>query len=236
MPRDLAKQRDCDASELSKTAFQSAVADPAFPCVGAKSALAKGGLQVQIARDITSAWDDLCIYAALSAFVGRLHERHSPFHSFAVVFSGSPDLDEAAFELALWERAQSLSDKDVWLGNAHDGGASACPEDPKFALSFAGEAFFLVGLHPRASRPARRFPNPTLIFNPHSQFDRLRQDGKYESMRRAILDRDVALAGSENPMLARFGEVSEARQYSGRDVGSDWCCPYRSKAELAHDS
>ena len=34
--------------------------------------------------------------------------------------------------------------------------------------------------------------------------------------------RDEALAGSRNPMLARHGRSSEARQYSGRAVDANW--------------
>ena len=43
----------------------------------------------------------------------------------------------------------------------------------------------------------------------------------------AILERDRTLAGDINPMLARHGESSEARQYSGRAVDDDWTCPFR---------
>jgi FPC/CPF motif-containing protein YcgG len=70
-------------------------------------------------------------------------------------------------------------------------------------------------------------PRPTLVFNLHDQFERLRLEGSYESMREKIIRRDVALAGGINPMLARFGEVSGARQYSGRLVDDDWRCPFR---------
>lgn len=94
-------------------------------------------------------------------------------------------------------------------------------------MSFGGEAFFVVGLHPGASRPARRFAQPALIFNLHDQFEQLRAEGRYETMREKILRRDEALAGSRNPMLARHGEISEARQYSGRAVDGAWACPFR---------
>jgi FPC/CPF motif-containing protein YcgG len=42
-----------------------------------------------------------------------------------------------------------------------------------------------------------------------------------------ILERDRKLAGDINPMLARHGESSEARQYSGRLVTDDWTCPFK---------
>ena len=84
-----------------------------------------------------------------------------------------------------------------------------------------------MGLHPRASRPARRFERPVLVFNLHDQFEQLREQRRYERMRAKIIDRDVALAGSPNPMLARHGTISEARQYSGRNVWEpDWACPF----------
>ena len=44
-------------------------------------------------------------------------------------------------------------------------------------FSLSGTAFFVVGLHPNASRPARQFSSPVLVFNLHAQFERLRADG-----------------------------------------------------------
>ena len=65
-----------------------------------------------------------------------------------------------------------------------------------------------------------------MVFNLHDQFERLRAEGKYETMREKILVRDEQLAGSRNPMLARHGDASEARQYSGRAVEADWTAPF----------
>ena len=147
-----------------------------------------------------------------------------------MVFEGPRQIDEETFERHMWARIQSLTDKDAWHGVEHDARVEASPESPHFSLSFGGEAFFVVGLHPGASRPARRFETPVMVFNLHAQFDRLRAEGAYEKLRGSILDRDLALAGSINPMLARFGEISEARQYSGRPVEADWVCPFHRKA------
>ena len=128
-------------------------------------------------------------------------------------------------------RVQSLHDKDVWRGQDYDPRVSPDPGNPHFSLSFGGEAFFIVGLHPHASRPARRFERPTLVFNLHDQFERLREAGKYEGLREKILVRDDRLAGSRNPMLARHGDVSEARQYSGRVVDEDWVPPFEYRGD-----
>ena len=206
--------------------FRDFIADRAFPCVGAKSALGRGGLEVMVARDITSSWDDVRISEALLDYAARFRRDPTPFQSFAVLFAGPATLDETGFEEALWARVQSLSDKDVWLGQPWDGRVSDDPDNPHFSLSFGGQAFFIVGLHPGASRPARRFETPVLVFNAHEQFEQLRQEGRYEQLRSKIIERDVAVAGSANPMLARFGDASEARQYSGRAVSDGWQCPF----------
>ena len=203
------------------------VESPSFPCVGAKSALGRGQMDILVARDLRSAWDDLRILPALATTVGKYRADRAIFRTMVVVFEGPDDLSEADFEQHLWARAQSLSDKDAWVGYRPDPTVSADPEDPHFSLSFAGEAFFVVGLHPNASRPARRFEAPAMVFNLHNQFEVLREQQRYEKLRSSILQRDLALAGSINPMLARHGETSEARQYSGRAVEADWKCPFR---------
>jgi FPC/CPF motif-containing protein YcgG len=188
-----------------------------------------------VARDIGSAWDDLRIYAGLLAFATTYRDDPKLFQSFVVVFEQPVSVSEDQFEAALWSRVQSLTDKDAWHGQDYDTRVSADPDSPHFSLSFGGEAFFVVGLHPTASRPARRFERPALVFNLHDQFERLRSENRYEPLRKSILERDVAMAGSLNPMLARHGEISEARQYSGRAVDEDWNCPFVVKPQVDFD-
>lgn len=200
-----------------------------FPCVGAKAALARSHIQFLVARDITSAWDDLRIYSALFSFAERYRLQRELFQSFVVLFRGPTHLSEARYEKYLWERLQSLTDKDGWHGQVHDSRVSADPVDPHFSLSFAKEAFFAVGLHPQSNRPARKFRCPTIVFNPHDQFEKLREAGVYGRLKEKIGKRDEALAGSRNPMLHTFGEGSEASQYSGRVVDRTWRCPYQRR-------
>ncbi|WNO52930.1 guanitoxin biosynthesis heme-dependent pre-guanitoxin N-hydroxylase GntA [Stakelama saccharophila] len=214
------------AQERLEAMLFAHVDDRAFPCVGAKAALARGTLEVLACNRIDSGWDDVRIHDALLGFAGAYKREPQMYRSFAVIFDGPDALDETAFEEALWDRVQSLSDKDVWRGQDYDDRVSADPTNPHFSLSFGGEAFFIVGLHPNASRPARRFDRPALVFNLHDQFERLRAENKYEGMREKILTRDEALAGSRNPMLARHGDLSEARQYSGRKVDENWRAPF----------
>lgn len=206
--------------------FRGMVAQTSFPCVGAKSALSKGQLHTIVARDIRSNWDDRRIYAGLMDIVSRYRADRKLFQSFAVLFKSPNHLSERQFEHYLWKRAESLSNKDNWLGKSYDHRVSSDPEDPHFSLSFGEEAFFIVGLHPNSSRLARRFQAPALVFNLHDQFEQLRDQNRYEKMRSTILQRDEAYSGSLNPMLARHGDTSEARQYSGREVEETWQCPF----------
>ncbi len=212
--------------EVHDRLLRDHIAEASFPCVGAKAAVAKGTLEVLSCDRIDSAWDDVRIHDGLLHFAAAYQEDPALFRSFAVVFREPETLDERSFERHMWDRIQSLSDKDVWRGQDYDNRVSPDPDSPHFSLSFGGEAFFVVGLHPAASRPARRFARPTMVFNLHDQFTMLREQGRYETMREKIMVRDEAIAGSRNPMLARHGEISEARQYSGREVDTAWRCPF----------
>ena len=216
-------------AEDAKERFADYIREKGFPCVGAKSALATGNLHIVEARDITSAWNDVAIHDALLKWAFAYRDDPEGLRSLAVVFEGPVDLSEDEFEKHLWERLQSLADKDHWRGQTYDERVSADARSPHFSLSFGGEGFFVVGMHPGASRPARRFSRPVMVFNLHDQFERLREEGRYERMRETILDRDRKLAGDENPMLARHGDASEARQYSGRAVDKDWTAPFADR-------
>ena len=202
-----------------------------FPCVGAKAALNRDGIQFVVARDFRSAWDDLRIMPGLIDLAARYRADPQLFQSLVVIFETGAPADEVQFEHLLWERLTSLTAKDEWLGQTADARVAHDPEDPHFAMSFGGEAFFVVGLHPQASRPARRFATPAMVFNLHDQFETLRAEGRYEKLSASILGRDLASAGSANPMLAKHGSVSAARQYSGRAVEDGWRCPYSRRSQ-----
>lgn len=139
-------------------------------------------------------------------------------------------MSELAFEQAMWERLQALHDLDArtceW-----DGSAASDPASPDFSFSLRGKAFFVIGMHPKASRRSRRYWRPALVFNLHEQFEALRRQGRYDRMRDVIRKRDAAHCGSVNPTLRNFGERSEARQYSGRAVREDWRCPFRPRRD-----
>jgi uncharacterized protein len=211
---------------LAAKRFQILIKEKTFPCVGAKSALAQGQMQFYQAGNIWCSRDDVGIHYALKHFVKTYRYSPNLFQSLVVIFDGPHDLDEATFETALWSRLQALNDIDANEGFGHDQRVSSDPKAADFALSFAEEAFFAVGLHPNSSRQARYFDSPVMVFNPHSQFEQLRSEGIYETLRDNIIKRDVAFSGSVNPMLSRHNQGSQARQYSGQSVTDDWVCPF----------
>jgi FPC/CPF motif-containing protein YcgG len=65
-----------------------------------------------------------------------------------------------------------------------------------------------------------------LAFNPHAQFERLRETGMWGKIQEAVRHLDKELQGNINPVLADFGQDTEAKQYSGRLIESDWHPPF----------
>jgi len=200
--------------------------NPDFPCVGAKAALRRHQLQILVASDIRSGLYDRRLAEWLASLAEQYDANGTLFVSRAVVYPSAVHLSETQFETCLWERLSALhaidAEEHYW-----DPNVDSDPSSPHFSLSIGGKGFFVVGLHPNASRLARRFKYPTLVFNLHDQFEKLREEGRYETLRKSIIARDVALQGSPNPMLARHGNGSEAAQYSGRRVDKNWKCPFR---------
>ncbi|MBB4660321.1 guanitoxin biosynthesis heme-dependent pre-guanitoxin N-hydroxylase GntA [Parvularcula dongshanensis] len=206
-------------------AFGTFIRDRDFPCVGAKSALGKGQLTHVVLEDMRSGAEDRRLLRAFYAFVKRYREDRTLFTSFAVSWQGPTGLSERDFERLLWERLQALHELDR-AEHDWDGRVESDPDSPHFSFSLGEEAFFVVGLHDGASRLARRFSYPTLVFNLHDQFEMLREAGRYQRLHDKIMARDEALQGEPNPMIAEHGEAPPARQYAGRRVSEDWSCPF----------
>src|SRR5688572_32603763 len=82
----------------------AAIADDRFPCVGAKSAMARGTLKTLVCHSLQSAWDDVRIHSALLEWAKAYRADPSGLRSLAVVFEGPRDLAEEQFEAAMWER------------------------------------------------------------------------------------------------------------------------------------
>lgn len=198
-----------------------------YPCLGARSVFHRGRASVRVYDTLAGPHTAAPLLADLAAFAEEV-DAAAGFASFVATFRGPDITGEEHFERLLWTQLQAVADMD---GTRWNPGVSADPGDDHFAFSAAGTAFFIVGLHPRASRTARRVDAPVLVFNLHEQFEAMRASGHYPRMRDAIRRRDVELQGSINPMLADHGQISEARQYSGRSVGPGWAAPFVVGAE-----
>lgn len=211
-----------------ESAIKDFIADRAFPCVGAKSALNKDRLETAAFGALGTEQTTQALHAQLRAYAARHPDPGLQPVSFIATFSDAAT-DEKTFEARLWQQLQALHALDAEHDLPWDPTVSDDPTRADFSFSVGGRAFFVVGLHPGASRLARRSPVTCLVFNFHEQFEALKASGKYVKMQEAIRERDMALQGSINPVLARFGESSEARQYSGRAVESDWKCPFHAE-------
>ncbi|MDQ6690439.1 MAG: YqcI/YcgG family protein [Gemmatimonadota bacterium] len=206
--------------------FRAFVLQPDFPCLGARSVVRVDNYDLEVYGALGNKSDARALISDLANFSENAIENR--LRAFVAVFPDSPPEGEIEFERRLWRQLQFIHDADLNHGRwASD--VSSDPDDPHFSFSVGGRAFFVVGLNPGSSRAARRFHWPTLVFNPHEQFSRLREQGRFDGLRSAIRARDIALQGTENPNLADFGERSEARQYSGRQTEGDWKCPFHPK-------
>ena len=223
------QERAAPLQEFVHDSFRSLVLNPKFSCVGAKSALRRDGYRFGLYDSLGSPGTTAGLARDLFEFVEDQPSLESEFTTFVASFGGPITADERQFEKLLWAQLQRLHEED----RPHHSWAPAVspdPEDSNFAFSFAGRAFFVVGLHPGASRFARRFAWPTLIFNAHEQFQKLREEGRFVRLREVIRERELNLQGDLNPNLGDFGEFPEARQYSGRPAEEDWRCPFHTEA------
>ena len=212
--------------------FRAHISGDDFSCVGAKAALNGDLFRVGFYDEMNAPETGRVLARDLQAFTAEQKKASTNYTSFAAVFAAPVFEDESAWEHSLWAQLKNLHELDR-RQHAWDSSVSSNPEDVNFSFSFAGTGFFIVGLHPNSSRLARRFSRATMVFNPHAQFDRLRELEQYERLQKTIRSREMKLQGSLNPNLSDFGTRSEARQYSGRAVEENWKCPFHAQIAAA---
>ncbi len=215
-------------ARVANESFRAFVLDDGFSCLGAKASLRRETYRLGAYARL----DDPAVTEGLArdlyAFAAERRGFESDFTTFIAVFRERAPETEEAFERALWSQLQRLHELDARY-HPWDARVSDDPSDPRFSFSVAGNAFFVVGLHPAASRASRRFAWPTLVFNAHEQFEHLRADGRFSGLQTQIRKRELRLEGALNPNLADYGHHSEARQYSGRPTSETWECPFKAK-------
>jgi uncharacterized protein len=195
-----------------------------FPCVAAKAAVSRNHIQCFVASHMGCPSHDKTILQFLYNFVDSYRASEQSYHSAAVIFKEPSAINETLFDTFLWQRLNSLSFMDKKTYN-HDPRVDSDPSSSRYSFSLKEEAFFILGLHPGSSRLSRRFKYPAMIFNPHTEFEKLRNSNRYAKMKEVVRKRDIKYSGSVNPMLADFGEASEVYQYSGMHYTGDWTCP-----------
>lgn len=217
-----------ESKKIIIDSFLDFLKDKTFPCVSARAAVAKEKLSCLVVDHMACPKDDLSILHFLYHFVDAYRISKDVFSSAAIIFEGPLDITEEMFDTLLWKRLQAISNMDA-ANYAYDQRVNADPASPNFSFSIKEEAFFIIGMHPGSSRAARRFMYPVLVFNPHAQFEALKQKNKYDTIRDITRKRDTVYSGSVNPMMDDFGSSSEAKQYSGREYDTEWRCPFTFK-------
>ncbi len=215
-------------NKIIKKDFSDFINNKTFPCIGAKTAMAKNQISYMVAGNILCAQHDKEICSFLYSFVDGYRRSDNHFHSAAIIFIGPKTITEAGYENAMWQRLQSISDLDA-LHFAFDKRVSPDINSPLFSFSVKEEALFVVGMHPDSSRAARRFKYPAIVFNPHAQFETLKKTNKYKSLQSVVRKRDIAFSGSINPMLNDHALSPEIAQYSGKNYGNSFTCPLKIK-------
>jgi uncharacterized protein len=200
-----------------------------YPCLGARSSFHRQLYRFGVYPEIGSSRSTRAACHDLYEFAHELHEPNVEFATFIAVFLGPRITSESHFEQLLWSQLQQMHDLDAKFFT-WDSSVSSDSQDPAFSFSHGGHAYYIVGLHPCASRQARQFAHPAIVFNLHTQFAQLREQGRLELLKQSIRARDIALQGSVNPTLVNYASGSQARQYSGRDVEPDWRCPLHLNA------
>lgn len=204
--------------------FESFIESPTFSCLVGKGVVHQQGHVVRAYAPLATRAATRALARDLTIFSDNA-DAATGLRAFVAVFPDHAPRSELAFERRLWAQLQRLHESDdvnaEWDPSVSDDG-----NDPMFSFSFSGNAYFVVGLHAHSSRISRSFRWPALVFNPHSQFGRLRGEGRFARIQQTIREREIAVQGTLNPNLADFGERSEARQYSGRAVEDGWRCPF----------
>jgi FPC/CPF motif-containing protein YcgG len=228
---DIMKSRiPANEMESIKQEYLSYINDKDFACIGAKAALAKEQIQCFVADNMECPKDDADILNFLYRFIDDYRDSNELYYSAVVIFRDPCSVNHEQFDKLMWQRLQALSDFDS-ENYDYDLRVDADPSSPRFSFSLKEESLFIIGLHPSSSRAARRFNYPALVFNPHLQFEQLRQSGRYDKMKHVVRKRDIAFSGTINPMLKDFGEASEVYQYSGRRYDDKWQCPLKINHE-----
>lgn len=204
--------------------IQQLVSQKNYPCVAAVQALYRKEYMYDVYADFGSGESGLKLTENLIRFKHRQQSGNLPFLTYFALFPQDQSKTESQFEERLWRELSAAATLD---SNTGDPLFSENPEDKNFCFSLDGSAFFVVGMNPVSSRKSRRFPYDALVFNLYSQFHDLMKEGVYDKMVKMNRERDMKFEGSVNPMVEKYNEQWEAIQFSGKQNGPEWKCPFQ---------
>jgi FPC/CPF motif-containing protein YcgG len=217
----------------------SLIMEKNYPCTAAIQALFRKDYRIGLYGKLGEGERSKALGTDLLIFLEEQTRTGSEYLSFMAVFpnkdesSACEGFSEVEFEERLWRELSLLTNLPEFQNFKWDPEFSANPTDQNFCFSWGGKAFFVVGLHPKSSRRSRKFSQPMLIFNVYEQFRELARQRKYEGMVQTNRRRDVAYQGSVNPTVEKYGDNWEAIQFSGRENGAEWKCPFHHAAAPA---
>jgi FPC/CPF motif-containing protein YcgG len=191
-----------------------------FPCLGGAAAIRTECYRFSVYPPLGSTEAVRDCAADLAAFQAEAPADTQPIAVHVATFDGPVSAGEEDFERRLWRQLQAM----YRIDQQRAGTAEPAPvmlDEADDGLPLGDRTYFVVGLHPAASRWARRFAWPTLVFNALTHDALLRRRGQYERMQHVIRRRDTRLQGVLNPAV----DLPQLAQFAGRDVQGDWQCP-----------
>ncbi|WP_020657366.1 guanitoxin biosynthesis heme-dependent pre-guanitoxin N-hydroxylase GntA [Amycolatopsis benzoatilytica] len=202
-------------------ALEEFISEERFVCLGARAALRRKTIVHHHYRALDPDVSAADHHQDLLTFLKGFEPSATSFSSFVATFEKPLHTNEFHFEELVWRYLQRMHEIDradhPW-SDLYD----SDPASANFAFSVGSHPFFVVGLHPGASRPSRRFEKPALVFNSHLQFNAMGM--KFLTLKSKIRKRERALSGSVNPSFVKYKD--EARHYAGRFTEPDWKCPF----------
>lgn len=216
--------------DIIEQAYIDFIITQKHPCIMAKTVFLLDKYHIKVYDTMTS--DDIIdpVLSDIETYINNYDFDSNDFEALIICFKDQPLQTEKQFEKDLWNFLQKLHDQD---DKAWDSTVSQNPNNPDFSFSIKSKAFFIIGMHPQSSRLARQAPYSTIVFNLHWQFEKLRDMGIFQTVKKRIRRRDKILQGNINPVLQDYGKDSETKQYSGRNVEPNWKCPFHAKTQKA---
>lgn len=136
-----------DKNLRNKSLFRDFIIEKKHPCIMAQSVFTQDNVDFHTYQNFGSRETAQKIMADLKTYLKKFDFGSNDFFTFIAIFEGEQGFSETDFETKLWEQLQFLHDEDDVPWNSE---VSKNPESDDFSFSLAGEAFYIVGMHPNS--------------------------------------------------------------------------------------